>query len=256
MSSHAALHGIKIGCVQYLNAKPLIHGYDGRVVFDHPSRLAEALSNGQLDVALVPVYEMFGRGGYKAVDGVSISSFGSVFSVFLAYRGELRELREVSLDPASLTSSHLLRCILREYHGIQPAVVPDAKSGARLLIGNQAIAFRQRHRDDYHFLDLGEEWTKQTSLPFVFALWLIRPEVQNPEAVAEALRVLKRGGLTHLDQIALEEAGLDPHFCERYLRRHIRYDLGELEKRGIAKFHELLLKHGFAHPGGGGMGFV
>ena len=160
MSSRAALHGLKIGCVQYLNAKPLIHGYDGRVVFDHPSRLASALSNGQLDVALVPVYEMFGCGGYKAVDGVSISSFGSVFSVFLAYRGELRELKEVSLDPASLTSSHLLRCILREYHGIQPDVVPDAGSGARLLIGNQAIVFRQRHGDDYHFLDLGEEWTQ------------------------------------------------------------------------------------------------
>ena len=256
MSSSAALQGLKIGCVQYLNAKPLIHGYDGRVIFDHPSRLATALSRGQLDVALVPVYEMFGSGGYRAVDGVSISSFGPVFSVFLAYRGELGELKEISLDPFSRTSSHLLRCILQEFHGFQPAFVPEAKGGARLLIGNQAIAFRQEHGDDYKFLDLGEEWKKQTSLPFVFALWLIRPEVANLGAIADALRVLKRGGLANLDQIAQEEVGFDAHFCERYLRHHIRYDLGEPEKRGIAKFHELLLKHGLAAPNVGSVDFV
>lgn len=55
--------GVRIGAVRYLNAwpltfclPPLIHPA-ARIVTDLPSRLADALAAGRLDVALVPSIE-------------------------------------------------------------------------------------------------------------------------------------------------------------------------------------------------------
>ena len=55
-------------------------------------------------------------------DDVAIACDGPVFSVFLAHRGPLAEVRRIALDPASLTSVHLLRVLLAEFHGLRPIV--------------------------------------------------------------------------------------------------------------------------------------
>lgn len=248
MRSYPALAGLRIGCVKYLNSKPLIHGYDGSVIFDHPFGLARDLAAGKLDVALVPTFEALRTPHYTLANGVGIACDGPVYSVFLAHRGPLAGLRSVALDPASLTSVHLLQVLLREYHDVQPefrdlSAFPSEVDAA-LIIGNQAIDFRQRDKDGYQILDLGEEWKRCTGLPFVFAPWLLRPDLPNAQAVAEDLRALKRHGLAHLDEIILNERR-DPAFTRRYLTQHIRFELGEPEKAGIAKFRELLAKHGF-----------
>ncbi len=242
------LEGVRIGCVRYLNAKPLLHGWRGAVVLDHPARLATDLAAGRLDVALVPAFELLAHPGYRVVDGVSISSRGPVFSVFLAYRGALADVREISLDPASLTSVNLLRILLAEFHGLRPEFVSH-EAAARLLIGNQAIAFRRAHGEEIKYFDLGEEWTRATRLPFVYALWLIRREVPDAAGVADALRSLKTNGLAHISEIVAAEPEWDAAFRERYLREHIRYDFGPDEKRGLELYRELLVRHGLIVPG-------
>lgn len=250
VSPYPYLEELEIGCVQYLNAKPLIFGYEGRVCFDHPSHLAKSLAEGMLDVALVPIYELLRHPGYYVADDVSISSKGAVFSVFLAYRGNLRDIKTVSLDTASLTSVHLLRCILAEFHHLSPAYVSSDecadKDAARLLIGNHAIDFRQAYGNEYNYLDLGEEWMKQTGLPFVFAAWLIRPGVASAAAAANELRALKEQGMASVAEIVKRETKYDAEFETRYLGGYIRYDLGEAEKAGMEKFRQLLVKYGFA----------
>jgi len=50
---------MRIGAVNYLNSKPLVYGLENqsvgaRLLFDLPSRLAESLAAGRLDVALIP----------------------------------------------------------------------------------------------------------------------------------------------------------------------------------------------------------
>ncbi|HEX8295351.1 MAG TPA: MqnA/MqnD/SBP family protein, partial [Chthoniobacteraceae bacterium] len=145
MKRFPALAAVRLGCVQYLNSRPLIHAYPGPVHFDHPAGLARGLARGELDVALVPVFEALRSPGYLAVDEVAIACRGPVFSVFLAHRGPLAEVRTIALDPASLTSVHLLKVLLAEFHGLFPEFVPwneSAAADALLLIGNQAIAFR------------------------------------------------------------------------------------------------------------------
>jgi chorismate dehydratase len=223
----------------------------GDVIFDHPSRLAEMLVNDELDVALVPAFEAL-RGGasFRVVDEVSIASEGAVYSVFLAYRGCLNDVKTIALDPASLTSANLLRCLVAEFHPqLRPEFVTEVDADAHLLIGNQAIHFRQEHpADDWQYLDLGEEWLRRTGLPFVFAVWLIRAGVPNAEAVADALRALKQTGLARIRQIADEQTEFDADFAARYLTGNIRFGFGKMEKAGVEKFRELLLRRGLIAP--------
>ena len=248
MTKYPALAGLRIGCVQYLNSKPLIHGYDGPVVFDHPSGLARDLVAGKLDVALVPTFEALRTPHFTLAEGVGIACEGPVYSVFLAHRGPLAGVRSIALDPASLTSVHLLQVLLREFHGLRPEVLEVSaypeRADAVLLIGNQAIDFRDQDRGVHHILDLGAEWQRCTGLPFVFAPWLLRPGLENAPAIAEALRVLKDDGVSRLDEIVRAEPR-DPDFTRRYLTQHIRFVLGAREKAAIERYRELLVKHGF-----------
>ena len=248
MTRYPALSALRVGCVQYLNARPLIYGYDGPVVFDHPSGLARALAAGALDVALVPTFEALRHPRYLLADGVAIASDGPVFSVFLAHACPLAEVRTIALDPASLTSVHLLQVLLAENQGPRPQLLGLAafpgSADAVLLIGNQAIDFRERDGGAHHILDLGEAWKRRTGLPFVYAPWLLRADLPHAAAVADELRALQRHGTARIAEIVRA----DPHnaaLSERYLTEHIRFDLGVREKAGIEKFRELLVRHGF-----------
>lgn len=249
MNRWPRLERLRIGCVQYLNARPLICGYQGPVVFDHPSALAKQLAAGTLDVALVPTFEALRGEGYVAADGIGIGSDGPVFSVFLAFRGPLSAVRTIALDPASLTSVHLLQVLLAEGHRLRPRCV-DARSfvgdtDAQLLIGNQAIEFRHAHAKDFEFLDLGEEWQRQNALPFIYAPWLIRAGVPNPARVAAELRELAEIGLAQIESIVAAERFQTPDFRRRYLTELIRFRLGARERAGIEAFRQQLVRNHF-----------
>jgi chorismate dehydratase len=238
------LHGLRIGCVQYLNSRPLIHDYHGRMQLAHPSELARELAADRLDAALVPIFEVLRDPRYTLVDDVAIACDGPVCSVFLAYRGELKAIRSVALDPASLTSVNLLRVLLREFHDAAPAFGSEGE--AQLLIGNQAIGFLdgQGADSDWQILDLGEEWRRCTGLPFVFAAWALRPGLRNVHGIADAFRALKAHGLSHLDEVIAGDSTSTPQFRRRYLTEFIRFDLRDREKVGLQRFRKLLGKHG------------
>ena len=89
----------RIGSVSYLNALPLTCGIEERVRFTVPSRLAELLRQGDLDVALVSITEALANRDYQVVDGVAIASAGPVRSVLLAHRVPLARIQEVHCDP-------------------------------------------------------------------------------------------------------------------------------------------------------------
>lgn len=238
---------LRIGCVKYLNARPLIHGWPTDVVLDHPSVLCAQLARGELDVALVSSFEFLRNPIYRMVDGISISSDGPVYSVVLAHVGEISAVEEIELDPAAETSGNLLRCLLSELK-LRPRFVATSTSSlpkgtARLLIGDQAIRFRQEHANEFQFWDLGEQWKKLVGLPFVYALWLVRPEVVDPKSIADGLRALRDNNLANIDSVIATEKEFDRNFCDRYYREHLRFSFGEREKQGLRAFHELCQKH-------------
>ena len=113
---------LRIGCVKYLNARPLIYGWSGAVDFDHPAALCRKLEHGDLDVALVSSLEYLRRPIYRIVDGVSISAHGAVYSVIVAHNEDLSRAQEIDIDPASETSVALLRCLL-DQRDLNPRLV-------------------------------------------------------------------------------------------------------------------------------------
>ena len=240
---------LRVGCVKYLNARPLIHGWPTDVVLDHPSSLCGQLSRGELDVALVSSFEYLRNPIYRIVDDVSISSDGPVYSVVVAYGGD-RPLPEIELDPASETSVILLNYLLAERgEGFRAAsIAADLLSRleygrARLLIGDHAIRFRQKFGAAYQYWDLGEEWKGVARLPFVYALWLVRPEVVDPKSIADRLRTLRDDNLANIDNLIAGEMEFDRSFCDRYYREHLRFSFGEREKEGLHAFHRLCQKY-------------
>ena len=246
---------LRIGCVKYLNARPLIHGLPGEVVFDHPSKLCQQLDDGLLQVALTSSFEFLRNPVYVLVDDVCIASKGPVYSVFLAHAGDLSEIEEIEVDPASLTSTNLLRCLLAE-RGLTPKLVAGSplvqqavtSQVAKFFIGDQAIRFRERSGAALHFWDLGEEWEKTTHLPFVYALWLIRPEVPSPKPIADSLRACRDDNLRELDSLIAAEKEFSPQFCARYFRECLTYHLGPREKEGLAMFRKLCERHRILRP--------
>jgi chorismate dehydratase len=258
---------VRIGAVNYLNTKPLIYDLEGlatqaELSLDVPSRLADRLAAGELDVALIPVIEYFRGDGYSIVHDVAIATRGPVLSVTLFARIPWPEIRSVALDEGSRTSAALAQILLRERHGIRPTFRPlpletDAEAAdadAVLLIGDRAMkaclpGFR------YAF-DLGEEWLRWTGLPFVFAVWAVRPGA-NLRGVDVALREAKSRGLENVGAIAQAEAGrlgLDAGFCRRYLETLLRFDLGVDERAGLQRYYELAVELGLA-PAGRGLRF-
>jgi chorismate dehydratase len=250
------LKSVRVGCIKYLNARPLIRGWPGNVEFDHPSVLCQRLAKGELDVALVSSFEFLRNPIYRIIDDVSISSDGLVYSVVVAHRGEFRDIEEIELDPASETAVNLLRCLLAELGSTSRLTGSTGEnkglSRARLIIGDQAIRFRQNHADAFHFWDLGEQWKRLTGLPFVYALWLIRPEVSDARAIAQRLRGLRDENLADIPAIVSDAVAdvadnkqeITQEFLGRYYNEHLRFGFGTREKQGLRTFADLCAKHG------------
>jgi len=214
-----------------------------------PAKLGEAFQAGEFDAALLSSIDVISAPNPCAVDGVSISSKGDVYSVVLAYEGGLKDGKKVVLDPASHTSNALLRIVLEEFHGIQSEYVQytDLESlefpleYPTLLIGDRAIKTRNRTTSQkVRFLDLGGEWFRHTGLPFVFAVWSLKDDFTIKKEMSDLLRGAKDSGLAHRAELAAREQ--DPSFALHYLTESIRYDLGDEEKAGLALFGEYLVK--------------
>lgn len=244
MSKLSLPAGLRVGAVSYLNTKPLIRGFEsGSLLLDVPSRLSALFLAGELDAALLPIFEILRTDGGTFVDGVAIACKGPVFSVLVASRGDFADCGTIYLDPSSRSSAALLTALVAEYHPqirVVEGVAPE--NAARLIIGDPAIRFRQEHVAPWRYHDLGAIWQEHTGLPFVFAAWALAPGLSEEQELADLFRASKRLGVEQTPAIAAQEA--DPGFAQRYLTEFIRFDLGDQEKAAIAKFAELAMKHG------------
>lgn len=263
MKEYPALSALRLGCVRYLNSEPLIHGLP-QVELAHPAVLAQRLRAGNLDIALVPVFELLrSPASYWMVQGIGIASEGPVYSVFVAHTAPLQDVRAVLADPASLTSIHLFQLLARSYLQRDLPLLPRDQDAppptpdpalAQLWIGNQALEFRLRHGEEgMHYWDLGEAWRAWTGLPFVYAVWVIRRDIDEARARSAAyeLRALADCGIAAIPRIANAQPLHWRQMAAEYLTRYIRFRLGESEMRGLERFSTELEQAGFLTSGRG-----
>jgi chorismate dehydratase len=241
-----SLAPFRVGSVGYLNTVPLTRGLEEEVIYATPAKLAEMLQRDELDAGLVSVVEVLFNDRYDILDGIAIASLGEVKSVLLAHRKPLSEATEIYCDTASLTSVQLLRVLLAE-RGLRPEFKPLASydhaalPDYAMLIGDPALNFALAPHE-HEIWDLGAAWFELTQLPFVYAVWALRRGVKNAE-LRRLLREARDFGLDTLDSIIRTRTEYDYDFRKDYLGWHIHYHLGSDEKRGLAKFIELLRRH-------------
>jgi predicted solute-binding protein len=216
---------MRFGSVSYLNARPLVEGLRP-LALATPSVLVDLYRRGEVDVALLPVAAGEGL-GLTRVGSLGIAAEGLVDSVLLFLRRPLPEVRTVALDPASRTSRALTRLLLEEARELSPRYT-DPPADAELVIGDPALV---RGTTDEPRLDLAEEWTRWTGLPFVFAAWYGDPATEGALEEAYARGQLEIGRYAREAGLGLDEATL-----LRYLRERIRFRIGPREEEGLRLF--------------------
>jgi chorismate dehydratase len=263
---------VRIGAVEYLNARPLVYGLERHprfeVRFDLPSRCAELLHAGETDLGLIPSIEYLrapgGPDAYRIVPELAITSRGAVASVALFTTRDMRDVRSLALDTSSRTSVALTRVMCSRVFRIEPTLHdqgPDlaamlAGADAALIIGDKALFLESgplqvgngagAREVMVEKIDLGALWLRTTGLPFVYAFWAGRPDALEPDDIraliatrdAALSRTREIGALSFPDDAARQDV------ADRYLRDNIKYFLGADERAGLERFYQYAAETG------------
>ena len=245
----------KIGCVSYLNAKPLIHKLDAQsdlaLRLDVPSRLLAMLESGDIDVALCPVID-YHRScvPLQIIPAGGIGCHGPTLTVRLYSRVPFEQITHVYIDSDSHTSVALLQIVLAKQYGVSPTFTRYAADDgdnespsheAVLLIGDKVVTNHPSDRDYPHQLDLGQAWYEFTSLPFVFAVWMARADADLGD-LPNTLRERRIKNAMEIDQIVTLYAprhGWPVDLARQYLSDNLCYEIDEPQITAIRKFGEL-----------------
>jgi chorismate dehydratase len=247
---------IRLGCVSFLNARPLIEGLDGRddliVRYDVPSRLLEDLESGDVDMALCPVIDFqYAHQPLEIVPVGGIGCNGPTPTVRLFSRVPIEQVTSVAVDTDSHTSIMLMKVILHDAYGIRPVVTQLSADRASLrlgehrpttvlLIGDKVVLDCPTVDDYPHQLDLGVAWKQLTGLPFVFAVWMCRrgAKLGHVPALLQQQRVINSAP-DRVAQIVRDRAlplGWPADLARRYMTELLQYAVGPAELEAMQLF--------------------
>ena len=243
---------LRVGTVPYLVARPLDHGLGDEpgieLCPDVPARLVARLRAGELDVALVSSIELFRQPGYGYLDGVAVAGEGGVSSVCVFLRRSIEEVRTVALDPASRTAATLTQVVWPLEGGaerpkfveLDPDVDPrSADTDAWLRIGDAALREALDPASPEAFLP-SAAFAATTGLPFVFAVWVVRPGVDLTPCL-DAFAAARARGAARVPELAREAAAawsIPEEAALRYLAEEILYEPGERLGPSLTAFRD------------------
>lgn len=242
---------VRLGAVTYLNARPLVYGLERHAGFDLrydiPSECARLLHAHETDLGLIPSIEYLrGPVPYSIVPGPAVVSRGPVASVAIYTRRDPRDIRTIAMDTSSRTSVALATVILRQQFKTAAEPVPMApdletmldKADAALIIGDVALLV-DHAAAGARKIDLGEEWTAMTGLPFVYACWTGWPGAVSRDDVTTLQRARDEGVAQSNAVAAAYYPDDTPRqaMARRYLRDNIQYFLGSEELEGLRAFY-------------------
>lgn len=247
---------MRVAGIRYINALPLIYGLrtdpSVRLVLEAPSVCYRKLIEGEVDVALIPVFGTQTNPEIRAVKGLGIAALNRTTSVYLFATKPLDRVESVVTDPGSISSAMLVRIILRGKYNNNPRFEPGSVSNvhdalrmydAALIIGDDAIV---TEKTDYDHYDLATEWHSMTRLPFIFAVWAARRTLS--EAERDCLKNSYLAGAKNMAEV-VQEAGrqvpVSGDFLEKYYNEHLHYLLSRTDYEGLLKFLSLAAEYGF-----------
>lgn len=241
-----------IALVNYLNAKPFLFGLqnyrDEDIDFDvqllNPAQCARAFQNDKADIALVPAGSLHQLNPFTRVTRFGIAADDEVRTVCLFSNDPPEQWKEIILDNHSMTSVLLSKILIHEVMGLQPEFIVEdltssriEKGQAALMIGDKVFASENQYSIK---IDLASAWKKWTGLPFVFAVWIAKPDV--PFQVEGVLEKMFEFGLQHIEQV-IQDSHSDPQLLRKYYQKYIQYTLNDDYMKGLNHYLSLAEKY-------------
>jgi chorismate dehydratase len=257
---------LRVAAINFLNPAPLMWDFEHppadaalaeryELHYTHPAQCADEILSGRADLGLIPIASLTEE--LAIVPGCAIASHDCVRSIQLIVKlsgetGEdadraLRGVGTIAADIASRSSLAYAQILFRRFIGGDPEFLPApadpvamlAQADAALLIGDPALLALEargaieRAAGPCLWLDLAHEWSSRAGVPWVAAVWAVRPEslqtgVLTPAQLREDLRASRDHGLAHIDALVEEwtpRIALPPETIRSYLTRNIHYTL-------------------------------
>ena len=241
----------KVGRIPYMICEPFYFDTLQRgleLVDTMPQRAVEDIEQGIIDAALVPVVDIFGKEDVlQPVGGFCIASTDRAGSVFLYSKVPVEELSgaRVGLIDESKTSVKLLQVLLKLKYQVEVGEFVGLRDehDAFMVMGDRGLRQRRGARGFPHRYDLGEEWYRWTRLPFVYARWMARHDLDSTElaVLEDTLYVGLEDGVDTLYHIAepRENLLMLPRDVVDYVQG-TRYYLGMSEQKSMRIFREYI----------------
>jgi chorismate dehydratase len=228
--------------------------------YTQPSQCAAELLAARADLGLIPIASLTPE--LAIVPGCTIASLNEVRSIQLILKSghTLSTVKTVSADTASRSSLAYADILFRKFAHNHPTFLPAAadpiamlqQADAAILIGDPALLALE-HREQIEatigpctWLDLAREWHTRTNLPWVAAVWAVRPEALGPPRITAAqliedLEASRNHGLLHIEQLVEEwtpRIAIPSNTIRHYLSTNIHYVLNTDCVRAIELFRQ------------------
>jgi len=273
---------LRVSTIAFLNPAPLLYNFEHEptaatlrqhydVHYTSPSICAAELNSGAADLGLIPIAALTPE--LAIVPNCTIASLDEVRSILLLVKNPsrlpapeaLKQVRTLAADTASRSSVAYTRILFEHFHQTHPTFLdlpadPStmlASADAALLIGDPALLAREHRtaidaasKTPLLWLDLAHLWRELTGLPWVAAVWALRPESLapaglSPQQLIDDLTASRDAGLSHTEQLVNEwtpRLALSSNTIRTYLRHNIHYQLDTDCLRAIELFRTLATK--------------
>ncbi|RSL18271.1 chorismate dehydratase [Edaphobacter aggregans] len=249
---------LRVAAINFLNPAPLMWDFEhpplAAPLAEHyslhytlPSLCAEELLSGRADLGLIPIASL--TPDLAIVPNCAIASLGRVRSIQLIVKEPhtLSTVKTIAADTASRSSLAYAEILFSKFLNTNPSFLPASadpiamlqQTDAAILIGDPAlIALESRTHIEQavgscQWFDLAYEWHTRTNLPWVAAVWAVRPEALatshiTPAQLTEDLTNSRNHGLTHIEDLVRQwtpRIPLPPDTIRDYLTHNIHYTL-------------------------------
>ncbi len=249
---------LRVAAIKFLNPAPLMWDFEHpphaaalaqryTLHYTQPSLCADELLASRADLGLIPIASL--TPDLAIVAGCTIASLNEVRSIQLIVKSPhtLSTIKTIAADTASRSSLAYAEILFRKFLNTHPTFLPAAadpiamlqQADAAILIGDPALlALESRDHIESaigpcRWFDLAREWHTRTHLPWVAAVWAVRPEaLRKPNLTAaqltQDLEASRDHGLAHIDQLVEQwtpRIAIPPATIRHYLTQNIHYRL-------------------------------
>lgn len=252
---------VRVGQIPYLNSVLFYHtlkggaaGEDIRLEPLVPRALSGAALEGGVDCGLVPLVTCWDiEDRYEPLvagerGDFCIATRDAARSILLFSRRPFAELdgASVGVTAETSTSVRLMRVLFAHHWRVRPARyghIDWPSNDAFLLIGDEALIHRHGVKDYPYVADLGTVWHEWTGLPFVFARWVVRRDMDTAMRAGLVSRIDESiaAGWREFDRVVdakVHELGMDVDEIREYLEG-FHFTMTPATHQAVARFRRL-----------------